>query len=129
MIRNGDRFFAYPIRDIRHEKVAKVLRGMTEDVPVGTWWIIKQLLPEEQIKSKTIKQCRHLCEKLLNSMENNGFIRRLQCRMNSSTEVTRNSSELQWIITIDGRLFEQRYYRYIKSFEDIESRDNNRSSK
>jgi hypothetical protein len=108
MKRSGQGFFALPRRDYRHERMALLIRSMPEDRPVGSWGLVRILLHGRE-ESLTVKQAKHLCERMIASAERNGFIRRLPVKAASKAPIPDErlglQRELQFVATEYGIIY------------------------
>ena len=95
--------------------MAKLIRSMPEDEPIGTWKMTEALLGPRAYEV-SVKSARHLTERLITSAERNGFIRRLPVR--SVSRSPQNSRpwlpENQYVATMEGRMFVLRHDMYFR---------------
>ena len=111
-------FFDRPMAHEAHERMAKLLSCLGEDFPTSAWELAKAMAGPST-KGRTVRQIRHLSERILSSAERHGLVRRLSSRVSTDTEdeirKTRQYYESLFVLTQKGRKFLDDRDRYLRA--------------
>jgi hypothetical protein len=114
----GKSRFAYPKNNKSHAKMADLLSALPQETAVNTWSLVEHIVGTDRCYKLGAKKARHLCERLINTAETIGFIRRMPVKVVSyvPAELVKKSNkaihkELLWVITAEGIAFLERYNR------------------